>query len=212
MKICIVEDQAILRNALIRLLKQSELAPEIIWAADGSEAVTLIRAEEPDIVLMDINMPGQSGIDVTRAIAPELSQVKVIALSEYESLEYLREMVVAGAAGYITKQAIFEEILTGITEVRNGGFYFSRTMLFLLLQDYFDLLTGHEKTALTQLTPRELDVLRLLSQGNTSADIASELDVTPKTVANHRQNIMNKLDIHHVAGLTKYALQHGLTK
>jgi len=210
MKICIVEDQAILREALVRLLHQSDLNAEIHSAENGNEAYEIIRDHKPDIVLMDINMPGESGIEVTRKIAPELSKVRIIAFSEYEDLEYLRGMVVAGAVGYITKQTMFEDLIHGIKEVAKGGYYFSQSMIFLLLQDYLSLLTEYEQTVFHQLTLRELDVLKGLSNGKTSAEIAKDLNVSTKTVMNQRQSLMDKLDIHNIAGLTKYAMKQGI--
>ena len=208
--ICIVEDQAILREALVKLLHESMPDASIIEAQNGKEALDVVRKNPPDIILMDIQLPDKSGIIVTKTITKKFEHVKIIAFSEHKDIEYLRAMLVAGAVGYINKDNFFDELIGGIQRVADGGYYFSDDMLATLLEDYCDLLNEMEKTVFNQMTPRELDVLRLIAVGETSSEIANDLDITTKTVENQRQSLMNKLNIHNIAGLTRYALKHGI--
>jgi DNA-binding NarL/FixJ family response regulator len=166
---------------------------------------------KPDLVVMDVNMPDLNGIEATRQLMKELPGVKVIALSMYSDKRFVAGMLKAGAAGYILKSGAFDELSTALETVIAGETYLSPKVAGILVEDYISYL-AEEKLAPTEvLTAREREILQLLAEGKSAKKIASKLHVSEKTVHTHRQNIMEKLDIHSVAELTKYAIRKGIT-
>ena len=210
-KILLADDHAIIRQGLCSLLeKQPDI--EVVGAAeDGQEAMELVREKRPDIVIMDISMPNLNGIDAARKITSELENVKVIALSIHSSRRFVTEMLKAGASGYILKECLFDELLDAIKTVKKGGIYLSPMITGVVVDDYVKRLSGQYQPESPTLSAREREVLQLLAEGKSTKDIALHLHVSAKTVESNRRNIMDKLGIHSVAELTKYAVREGLT-
>jgi DNA-binding NarL/FixJ family response regulator len=210
-RILLADDHAIIRQGLCSLLeKQPDI--EVVGAVeDGQKAMELVRELSPDIVIMDISMPNLNGIDATRKIVSQTSNVKVIALSIHSSRRFVTEMLKAGASGYILKECLFNELLEAIQTVRKGEIYLSHRITGVVVDDYVKRLSGEYQMEAPDLSPREREVLQLLAEGKSTKEIALHLHVSAKTVESNRRNIMDKLSIHSVAELTKYAVREGLT-
>ncbi|MGA2172959.1 MAG: response regulator transcription factor [Sedimentisphaerales bacterium] len=210
-RILLVDDHAIIRQGLCSLLeKQPDI--EVVGAADdGRKAIQLVRETAPDIVIMDISMPNLNGIDATRKIVGESNNVKVIALSIHSSQRFVTEMLKAGASGYILKECLFDELVEAIQTVLNGGIYLSPKITGVVVDDYVNRLSNKYQPEAPALTAREREVLQLLAEGKSTKQIAQQLHVSSKTIESNRRNIMEKLSIHSVAELTKYAVREGLT-
>ena len=210
-KMLLVDDHAVVRSGL-RMLLENEADVEIVGeAATGSEAVALVAQLKPDMVIMDIGLPDISGIEATLQIKQASPQVAVVALTIHEDEEYFFKMLQAGANGYVPKRAAPEELLTAIRTAAAGGVYLYPSLAKLLVRDY---LSGArdtaKKDALDELTDREQEVLAHLADGADTQSIADALNISPKTVARHRENIMSKLNLHTKTELVKYAIRKGI--
>ncbi|MGB2862185.1 MAG: response regulator transcription factor [Sedimentisphaerales bacterium] len=210
-KVLLVDDHAIIREGLRSLLeKQSEL--EVIADTDdGRKAIELVRELLPNIVIMDITMPGLNGIEATRQITAEFPDVKVIALSIYSKRRFVADMLSAGATGYILKECLFDELVQAIKAVATGGRYLSPKITDVVVSDYVKRLSATAHSPFEALKTREREVLQLVAEGKSTKQIALELHVSSKTIEANRRQIMEKLNIHSVAELTKYAVREGLT-
>jgi len=210
-RILLAEDHAIVREGLRSLLeKQTDM--EIIGETeDGRKAVELVRELMPDIVIMDISMPNLNGIDATRRITGEFPDVKVIALSIHANRRFVTDMLSAGAAGYILKECMFDELVRAIKTVVTNGSYLGSKITGVVIEDYVKRLATTAETPLSTLTSREREVLQLVAEGKSTKQIAIALHVSTKTIEANRRQIMLKLDIHSIAELTKYAVREGLT-
>ena len=178
-------------------------------AGDGHTAIALVSKLLPDIVVMDIGMPNLNGIEATRQIRDREPGVKVVALSRRSAQRSVAAMLQAGAAGYVLKEAAVGEVVKAIREVLAGRKYVSPKLIDPLIADYAQRLA--EGAEPPRLTAREREVLQLIAEGKTSAQIADQLSVSEKTVGNHRQNIKEKLGLNGTAELTKYAIREGIT-
>jgi DNA-binding NarL/FixJ family response regulator len=177
-------------------------------AADGQEALRKIRELMPDVVLMDIDMPHMNGLAVTELLRKELPQIKVLILSMHSNTEYVLRIIQSGARGYVLKEAPTEELVRAIDTVFNGEAYFSEEVARVALNKF--VRNAGESTPLAELTGREREVLVQIAEGLSNKEIANHLGVGVRTVETHRERIMRKLDIHSVAGLTKFAITSGL--
>lgn len=212
-RLLLVDDHAVVRSGL-RMLLESEEDIEIIGeAGSGREALRLIEQHAPDVALMDIGLPDMTGIEVTQAVKQSWPRVAVVALTIHEDEEYFFKMLQAGANGYVPKRAAPEELLTAIRTAYAGGVYLFPSLAKLLVRDY---LSGDRDAArpeaLGGLTEREQEVLAYLADGAGNQEIAEVLNISPKTVARHRDNIMHKLNLHSRAELVKYAIRKGIIK
>ena len=178
-------------------------------AADGYGALQLAIQLDPDIILLDINMPGISGIELTRQLKEKLPSLCVLILTVYEDEELLRESIRAGAAGYIVKRAAASELIDAIKAVGRGDMYIHSVMVRPLLRELLPSPPASESTPHEPLTPRESEVLRLLAQGFTNRQIAEKLHLSIRTVESHRENVMDKLNLASRADLVRYAKEHG---
>lgn len=204
-RLLVVDDHQIFREALQRLLLSVTDLEVVGQASTGAEVLELARATSPAVVCMDINLPDINGIEVTRALRIALPKVKVVALSAYLEQRYVLEMLKAGASAYVTKSEGCDELLHAIRAAAQGRTYLSSDAAALVAGDLIDKRAGRcQKT----IGAREWQVLKLVADGLTSSAIASQLGIVAATVDVHRRNIMRKLDIHSVAGLTRYVDNH----
>jgi DNA-binding NarL/FixJ family response regulator len=210
-RILLADDHKIMRDGLRVLLeRESELAV-VGEAENGRQAVRLARELEPEVVVMDVAMPDLNGMEAARQIKSELPSIKVIALSMHRDRRFIKGMLEAGALGYVLKESAFEEVAEAIHKVLTGRIYTSPKISDIVMEDYVRQLSHPEPQRESPLTPREREVLQLLAEGNSSKQIGRRLNVSVNTVDTHRHRIMDKLDLHSVAELTKYALKVGLT-
>jgi DNA-binding NarL/FixJ family response regulator len=212
-RILLADDHRILREGLRSLLAQQMDITVVGEASDGDTAVALARELRPDIVIMDVVMPGLGGVEATRQIRSDLRATKVIGLSMHSDRRFVSEMLRAGALGYLVKDSAFEELNLAVRTVMQDRPYLSAAITGSLVEDFVRQACMHERqaTPLHMLTTREQEVLRLLADGKRVKEIAHNLKISVKTVESHRQNIMDKLEIHSTIELTRYALREGLT-
>ena len=211
-KVLLVDDHTVVRQGL-RVLLEAEQDITIVGEAEtGRQAVQLARKLLPDVIVMDIAMPNLNGLEATRQILKETPAAKVLVLSSYGDDEYVHQLTEAGAAGYLLKQTAATELIKAIREARKGNAFFSPSISKRLLDHYREaFLKGVPVRKRTELlTSREAEVLQLIAEGKPNKQIASDLCISIKTVEKHRQQLMNKLNIHEVAGLTRYAIARGV--
>ncbi len=207
----LVDDHDVVRSGL-RMLLESETGIQIVGeASTASEAVNSTNSLKPDVILMDIGLPDMSGIDATRKIKGLWPETAIVALTIHEDEEYFFKMLEAGASGYVPKRAAPEELITAIRVAASGEVYLYPSLAKLLVKDFLTQSQPEEQeSALDGLTPRQQEVLALLAEGATNSEIAKKLHISPKTVASHRENIMQKLNLHSRTELVKYAIRKGL--
>ena len=210
-KVLLVDDHAIIREGLRSLLKKQHEMEVIADTDDGRKAIELVRELLPNIVIMDITMPGLNGIEATRQITAEFPDVKVIALSIHSKRRFVADMLSAGATGYILKECLFDELVQAIKAVATGGRYLSPRITDVVVSDYVKRLSATTESPFEALETREREVLQLVAEGKSTKQIALDLHVSTKTIEANRRQIMEKLNIHSVAELTKYAVREGLT-
>lgn len=208
--ILLADDHKIIRDGLRSLLSREKGMEVVGEAENGRVAVKLARKLKPKIVIMDITMPELNGMDAARQILNECPGAKIIALSMHSDRRFVVEMFKAGVAGYLLKDCAFEELARAIKAVLANQKYVSPAIAGMVIEDYVDHMSG-ERVPASELTNREREVLQLIAEGMTTKQIASNLNVSSKTVETHRRKIMKKLDIHSIAELTKVAIQEGLT-
>ncbi len=210
-KVLVVDDHTIVRDgicSLLALVSDIEIVGE---ASDGKEAVRKVRQLSPDVVLMDIAMPGINGLEATRRIRRDFSNTKVLALTQYDDREQIFSMIEAGARGFITKLAASSELTMGIRAVYRGECFLSPSVAKAFVEGYQQRAGAWaQDDPYEQLTDREKEVLRLVAEGHTAREIADILDLSPKTVEGYRTSLMSKLDMHRKADLIKYAIRKGI--
>jgi DNA-binding NarL/FixJ family response regulator len=210
--VLVAEDHTIVRKGICSLLEAKAEIEVVGEAEDGREAVDKAEALHPDVVLMDITMPRLNGLEATRQIKRLFPQVKILALTMYTNEEYIQQILQAGASGYVVKQAAPAELISAIQAVYRGDSFLSPTISKTLIEEY---LKHSDQTAppdQTKLTDREREVLQLLAEGNSNRDIAQKLNISIKTVGVHRTNLMEKLGMHSLTDLVKYALRKGIIR
>jgi len=210
-RVLLADDHTLFREGL-RALFASEGDIDVVGeASDGEEAVRQAIDLRPDVVVMDILMPGLNGIDATRRIHEALPDVRVLVLSMYDDEEHIRRLLAAGASGCMLKRATSDQLVRSLREVVAGGMVLDPSVAAKLVKDYVRRVQIQEEpTPSGDLTPRELEVLRLVAEGHSNQAIAERLGVSRKTVDVHRTNLMRKLDLHDVTEIVKYALRHGI--
>jgi DNA-binding NarL/FixJ family response regulator len=210
-KILIADDHQIVRQGLRFLLEKEVDLKVVAEAENGRTTVRLARELNPGVIIMDVAMPDLNGIEATRQIIAEMPATKVIALSMYADRRFVVNMLKAGASGYLLKDCAYEELIRAIRVVLAHKTYLSPGVTDILVKDCQMGIPMNEISAFALLTPREREVLQLMSEGNSTAKIADQLHVSIKTVESHRQQLMQKLNLRSVAELTKYAIREGLT-
>lgn len=213
-KVLLVDDHRILRQGLKALLEHQSDLQVIGEAEDGRDALAMVQSLRPDIVLMDISMPNLNGIDATRRIIEASPATKVIALTALSSSNLVRDILKAGAAGYILKDSAVDDLIKAIQSVLAGRVFISPRVAANVVDGLMNQQVGQVPevpSVFNRLTPREREVLQLMAEGKATKEVARDLKVSVKTTETHRRAIMEKLDIHSVAELTKYAVREGLT-
>jgi DNA-binding NarL/FixJ family response regulator len=208
--VLVADDHALVRAGIRALLERIPNLTVVAEASDGREAVELVGKQQPDIALMDIAMPNLSGLEATRQIVISWPKVRVIVLSMHASEEYVWQALRAGARGYLLKGASLAELELALTSVVKGEVYLSPPLSQQAIMEYLQR-TGHERT-IERLTVRQREILRLIASGESTKKIALKLNISVKTVEAHRAQIMERLNIHDVPGLVRYAIKTGLVK
>ena len=210
-RLLLADDHAVVRSGL-RMLLEAQPDMTIIGEAEtGQEAIRRVAELSPDVVLMDIEMPGMNGIEATRRIKADAPAAAVLALTMYEDDQYFFEMLRAGASGYVPKRAAPDELVSAIRAVSRGEVFLYPSLAGRLVQDYLRRgPAGEEEPPGDELTPREQEVLTLIAEGLSNNEIADRLVISAKTVDRHRENLMRKLKLHNRVDLVKYALRKGL--
>lgn len=211
-RILLADDHPVVLSGLRSTLAsypQCEIVGEVL---NGLDAVQFVRHHQPDIVLMDIVMPTMNGIQATRVLRKEAPNVKILALTMHNEKEYVIEIIKAGAKGYLLKDSNPSEIIQAIENVYRGNAYFSPSISNVLLKELNVKPETKKIKSTDRLSPRETEVLQLITEGLSNKEIADRLFISLRTVETHRERIMKKLNVHSVAGLTKYAIQKGIVK
>ncbi|MHC4337862.1 MAG: response regulator [Planctomycetota bacterium] len=211
LRILLADDHKITRQGLRSLLEKQPDIEVVAEAEDGRTAVRLAKELVPNVVIMDVRMPDMGGVQATKQINSEFPKVKIIALSMHSDSMFVVEMLRSGASGYVLKDCAFEELTRAIRTVMDNKIYLSPAISGVVVDDYLHRLQKVDYSDSELLSDREREVLQLLAEGKSTKQIALKLHISNKTVETHRRQIMNKLDIHTVAQLTKYAISRGLT-
>lgn len=211
-KVLLADDHTVVRQGLRALLDSEEDIEVVGEAENGRQAIQLAKATSPHVIIMDIAMPVLNGVEATRQLGRAVPTAKVLILSSYSEDEYVQQTTEAGAAGYLIKQTAGNELLKAIREAYRGNAYFSPSVAKRLRDQCRDALSGGQPSGKPseRLTTREAEVLQLIAEGRANKQIAAELCISIKTVEKHRQQLMNKLGIHDVAGLTRHAIAKGI--
>lgn len=209
--VLLVDDHNVVRQGL-RMLLQAEEDIEVIGGVEnGRLAVQAVKKRAPDVVVMDLVMPSVNGLEATKQILKQSPETKVLVLSSYYDDDCVDKLTEAGAAGYLIKQTAAQDLVKAIREVSKGNAFFSPPIAMRLRDRWRNAFMNGQKSKRTRdLTPRELEVIKLIARGYANKQIAGELSVSIKTIEKHRQQLMNKLNIHDIAGLTRYAISKGM--
>ena len=209
-RVIIADDHAIIREGLKNLLENKGVTVVAI-AKNGREAIDLTIAHEPDIVMMDISMPDLNGVDATATIRRKVPKTKIIALSMHSGKTIIDKMFASGASGYILKESAFDELYDAIQEVNKGNVYLTPSIARMYVDSNKYLFKSLDDISTSkEISKKEREVLQLVAEGKKTRDIAEEMGVSIKTIESHRRNIMKKLSIFSIAGLTKFAIKEGI--
>lgn len=209
--VLLIDDHRIMREGLRLILDQSADIQVVGEAETGRQALEMAERLKPDVVVMDIGMPDLNGIEATRRIRALQPRTRVLGLSTYTDRQYVLGMLEAGATGYLPKSAAADELIRAICAVSRGEVYLGPDLAKGVVERYVQRLS-HVEPPTVALGAREREILQLIAEGHTSREIGQQLHIASKTVEVHRQNIMNKLGLHSIAELTKYAIRMGLTQ
>ena len=207
-RILIVDDHAIMRDGIRALLNVDDTLEIVGEASEGKEAIEKFQELKPDVIVMDIVMPGMDGLEATRRITKRNTKTKVLILTQHENKDYILSAVKAGVAGYVPKKALGSDLISAIHAVNRGDSFLYPSAAAALVDSYRK--QSIEVEPYGELTPREREILKLIAEGHSSREIADILVISAKTVNGHRYKIMEKLDLHNRTELIKYALRKGL--
>jgi NarL family two-component system response regulator LiaR len=209
-RVLLVDDHAILRAGLRALLSAYSDIQVVGEAADGTEALTRVNELNPDVVTMDIAMPGVNGLVATRQILQAHPKTKILILTQYDNKEYVLPLMKIGSAGYVLKQAVDTDLVTAIRAVARGESFLHPSVAKVVLDAYLQDSAASSDDPYSQLTEREREVLILVAQGHSTREIGKTLHISPNTVDVHRTHLMRKLDLHSIAEISTFAVRHGL--
>ncbi len=209
-RVVVVDDHTLIRQGIVGLLSSQPDIEVVGQAGSGQEAIAAAAALTPDVVLMDVSMPGMSGLDAAREIRNRQPDVQVLILTIHDREDYLYQALRAGASGYVLKGADVQDLLAAVRSAQRGEVYLYPSVTKALVADFLRRGAGSGDGAADSLTDREREILTLIAQGRTTAEIAGDLFLSPHTVQSHRDHIMTKLDLHSKAALIKYAISKGL--
>lgn len=209
-RIIIADDHRLFRDGLRNLLEKQGNFKVVGEASNGQSLIQMAQSLTPDVIIMDIAMPELNGIEATRKLQLGDLNIKIIILSMHSDRRYVSEAFKAGAMAYLLKDCAFEELLDSIESAMRDSKFLSSRISNIVINDYINIKKS-ESFAFTILTPREREVLQLIAEGRSTKQIASQLHVSTKTIETHRKQMMNKLDIHSLPELTKFAIQEGIT-
>jgi DNA-binding NarL/FixJ family response regulator len=209
-RVILADDHTLVRAGIRALLEKLPDVEVLAEAGDGREVMKLAKTQEPDVILMDIAMPGLNGLEATARLSKELPKVRVIILSMHHNEEYVWRALKAGAAGYLLKKAATAELATAVQRVALGEIYLSQEISARLPANFALDGIADRKSPLEQLTGRQREILQLIAEGRNTKGIAELLQVSPKTIEYHRLKLMNCLNVHDVPGLVRFALRMGL--
>jgi DNA-binding NarL/FixJ family response regulator len=207
-RILMVDDHAVLRDGIRALLSLHDDIEVVGEASEGKEAVGKAQELMPDVVIMDIAMPGMDGLEATRRIRKKHPKMKVLVLTQHDNKEYILSVIKAGASGYVPKRALGSELVSAIRAVHEGDSFLYPSAAAALIEDY--LQQTKDEDPYDQLTAREREIFKLIAEGHTSREIADMLFLSLRTVQGHRLKIMEKLNLHNRTELIKYAMRKGL--
>ena len=210
-KILIVDDHSILREGLRSLLENEQGMAVTGEARNGFEAVQRAAELQPDVIIMDLNLPDMNGIEATRRIVANRPESRVIALSMESDKRFIVEALGAGARGYVLKDSFFSELADAIRTVAAGDTYLGPKITEMIIKDYLQRIPDNLPLTSTSLTPREREIIQQIADGRNTKEIAAMFGSSVKTIEVHRHNIMKKLNLYSIAELTKYAVREGLT-
>jgi DNA-binding NarL/FixJ family response regulator len=211
--IIIIDDHPLFREGLKTIISRDDRFKVVGEAGSGHEGFDMVKRLKPDLVVIDISLPDQSGIQLARDLRELLSEIKILIVSMHSKIDYIAEAFQAGATGYVVKESASERLLQGLKSVAKGDYYLDSSVSHAVVEN---LMKSPLKAAkitdadYATLTPREQEVMRLLAEGLSSKAVAEKLFISPKTVENHRANIMNKLGLHSTIELVRYAAKLGL--
>ncbi|MBN2068480.1 MAG: response regulator transcription factor [Opitutales bacterium] len=208
-KVVIIEDQTAVREMIAQIVRTEPGFEVVAECGDGQSAIQVCLDNKPDFVILDVMLPGLHGAEVLRRFSKQLKQTRVLIFSGYEDAALLRELLEAGAHGFVGKSAPLSELRKGIQIVASGGSYFGPEVA-LILREAMAHPTNFAKPSLSLLTAREREILQLIAESYSTKEIAAKLKISVKTAENHRTNLMKKLDLHDVASLTRYAIEYGI--
>lgn len=210
-RVLVVDDHTLVRQGIVGLLQSQPDIEVVAQAGSGAEALAAVAEAHPDVVLMDIAMPGLGGLDATREIRARFPEVQVVILTIHDREDYLFQALRAGAAGYVLKGADVQDLLAAVRAAQRGEVYLFPGATKRLVADYVRRArSGEDRQVWDGLSDREREILTLIAQGMTTPDIAAALYISPHTVQSHRDHIMTKLGLHSKAALIRYAISRGL--
>lgn len=212
LKILLADDHKLLIDGLRPILERQKDIEVVGIALDGVAVVEKTAEYKPDLILLDISMPKLNGLDAAKKIMRDFPNTKIIMLSMHADHRYIQESLRIGARGYILKESAANEVIEAIAVVQKGELFFSKSVREQVLNNYVDLLRDLDNSTLSPLSIREREVLQLVAEGRSTKEIAGTLNLSVKTVESHRKQVMDKLDLHSIAELTKYAIREGLTQ
>jgi DNA-binding NarL/FixJ family response regulator len=209
-RVVLADDHTLVRAGVRALLEKLPAVKVVGEAGDGREVIGKVKALQPDVVLMDIAMPGLNGLEATARLARDFPDMRIIILSMHNNEEYVLRALKAGVAGYLLKKAATAELETALQRVMRGEIYLSREISLQFQQKFPLQVIMGQKSPLEQLTGRQREILQLIAEGQNTKGIAEILKVSPKTVEYHRMKLMATLDVHDIPGLVRFALRVGL--
>jgi DNA-binding NarL/FixJ family response regulator len=209
-RVLLAEDHTIVRKGLLALLQGQSGIEVVAEAEEGRQAVRLTEQFRPDVVLMDLSMPGLNGLEATRQIVERIPGTKVLVLTRHMNQEYVDRILEAGALGYLVKKSAPEELVIAIQAVQRGDYYLDPAIASTIIRGYLGKAKMEGEDRYHRLTPRQREVLQLIAEGHANREIAAILHISVKTVENHRTSLMEALDLHGTAELTQYAIRMGI--